>query len=135
MFAETFVFTAAVLLCLTAAASVWPFEQLPRTVSHARALTLIASGLFAAIVEETFFRGWLQPLFCEKMSPFAAVTAVNLIFAPLHLIAIPHPISLSVFFPGMAMGFMKERYGTIWPSILFHFIGNVWAVWYFPSPF
>lgn len=135
MIAETTAVTAVILAALTAAAVMWPFEQLPRSVGLGYALKLAASGLFAAVAEEIFFRGWLQPLFRKKMGPLAAVTAVNLIFAPLHLIATPHIISLAVFFPGMVMGLMKERYGTIWPSVIFHFLGNVWAIWYFPSPF
>lgn len=135
MLAETLFFTTVILLCLTAAAAVWPFEHLPRKVPLKRVLELAASGLFAAIAEEIFFRGWLQPLFRKKMGSLAAVTAVNLIFAPLHLIAIPHIISLAVFFPGIVMGLMKERYKTVWPSIVFHFLGNIWAIWYFPSPF
>lgn len=132
---ETLAVTIFVLLGLTVIAAIWPFEHLPRTMPAKRVAELALSGIFAAVAEELFFRGWLQPLFRKKMGPAAAVTAVNLIFAPLHLIAVPHIISLSVFFPGMIMGWMKERYGSIWPSMFFHSVGNIWAIWYFPLPF
>ena len=132
---ETLAVTILALLGLTMIAAIWPFEHLPRTIPSKRITELVLSGSFAAVTEEMFFRGWLQPLFRKKMGPAAAVTAVNLIFAPLHLIAVPHIISLSVFFPGMVMGWMKERYGSIWPSVFFHFAGNIWAIWYFPSSF
>lgn len=127
--------TTAVLAVLTAVALLWPFEELPKHRSLDMIIKLALSGLFAAVIEEYFFRGWLQPLFKERMPALYAIIVVNLIFAPLHLLAVCHPISLAVFFPGMIMGLLKENYGYIWSPILFHFLGNIWAIWFFPAPF
>ena len=132
---QTLVITSFVLLLLTAVALAWPWEDLPHRRPFGVALKLIISGLAAAVVEEIFFRGWMQPMLRRKYSVVVSIVAVNLVFAPLHLIAAPYLISLLTFFPGLIMGWLRERYGNILPSIIFHFLGNVWAIWFFPSPF
>ncbi len=131
---ETLAVTAAVLAVLTIVALAWPWEELPRQRSLRSVLELAASGLAAAVIEETFFRGWLQPVFAKKLGPYGAVVAVNLIFAPIHLIAAPYWISLCTFFPGLVMGWLKHRLYCLLPPALFHFLGNIWAIWFFPSP-
>ncbi len=132
---QTLVITAFVLLLLTVVALAWPWDDLPHSRSFGVALKLIISGLAAAVAEEVFFRGWMQPMLRRRYSAIVSIVAVNLVFAPLHLIAAPFLISLLTFFPGLIMGWLRERYGNILPSIIFHFLGNVWAVWFFPSPF
>lgn len=132
---ETLTVTAFVLLILTPVALFWPWDSLPHKREFSFALKLIASGLAAAVIEETFFRGWLQTVLRKRFSAFWAVVLVNCFFAPMHLIAAPYIISLATFFPGLIMGALKERYNNVVPGMIFHFLGNVWAVWFFPSPF
>ena len=133
--AQTLIITAFTLSMLTAVALVWPWEDLPHRRPFDMVLKLIISGLAAAVAEEIFFRGWMQPMLRKRYSATVSIVAVNLVFAPLHLIAAPYFISLLTFFPGLIMGWLRERYGNILPSIIFHFLGNVWAIWFFPSPF
>jgi membrane protease YdiL (CAAX protease family) len=132
---HTLLITAFVLILLTPVALLWPWDTLPHHRSLTAVLNMIASGLAAAIIEETFFRGWLQTMLRKKMSAVIAICIVNLIFAPIHLIASPSLISLATFFPGLIMGALKERYNNVLPSIMFHFLGNIWAIWFFPAPF
>ena len=132
---QTLVITAFTLLLLTAVALVWPWDDLPHRRPFDIVLKLLISGLAAAVAEEIFFRGWMQPMLRKRYSAAVSIVAVNLVFAPLHLIAAPYFISLLTFFPGLIMGWLRERYGNILPSIIFHFLGNVWAIWFFPSPF
>jgi hypothetical protein len=133
--AQTLIITAFTLSMLTAVALVWPWDDLPHRRPFDMVLKLIISGLAAAVAEEIFFRGWMQPMLRKRYSATVSIVAVNLVFAPLHLIAAPYFISLLTFFPGLIMGWLRERYGNILPSIIFHFLGNVWAIWFFPSPF
>ncbi len=133
--AQTLIITAFTLSMLTAVALVWPWDDLPHRRPFDLVLKLIISGLAAALAEEIFFRGWMQPMLRKRYSATVSIVAVNLVFAPLHLIAAPYFISLLTFFPGLIMGWLRERYGNILPSIIFHFLGNVWAIWFFPSPF
>ena len=132
---QTLVITAFTLLLLTAVALVWPWDDLPHRRPFDIVLKLMISGFAAAVAEEIFFRGWMQPMLRKRYSAAVSIVAVNLVFAPLHLIAAPYFISLLTFFPGLIMGWLRERYGNILPSMIFHFLGNVWAIWFFPSPF
>ena len=132
---QTLVITAFTLLLLTAVALVWPWDDLPHRRPFDIVLKLMISGFAAAVAEEIFFRGWMQPALRRRYSAAVSIVAVNLVFAPLHLIAAPYLISLLTFFPGLIMGWLRERYGNILPSMIFHFLGNVWAIWFFPSPF
>ena len=133
--AQTLIITAFTLSMLTAVALVWPWDDLPHRRPFDIVLKLLISGLAAAVAEEIFFRGWMQPMLRKRYSATVSIVAVNLVFAPLHLIAAPYFISLLTFFPGLIMGWLRERYGNILPSIIFHFLGNVWSIWFFPSPF
>ncbi len=133
--AQTLIITVFTLSMLTAFALVWPWEDLPHRRPFDLVLKLVISGLAAAVAEEIFFRGWMQPMLRKRYSAAVSIVAVNLVFAPLHLIAAPYFISLLTFFPGLIMGWLRERYGNILPPMIFHFLGNVWAIWFFPSPF
>ena len=133
--AQTLIITAFTLSMLTAVALVWPWDDLPHRRPFDLVLKLLISGLAAAVAEEIFFRGWMQPMLRKRYSATVSIVAVNLVFAPLHLIAAPYFISLLTFFPGLIMGWLRERYGNILPPMIFHFLGNVWAIWFFPSPF
>ena len=129
---QTLFVSAAVLLLLTPVALMWPWDSLPHRRTLYEALNLPAAGLAAAVIEETFFRGWLQTIIKKYLPVSAAVLLTNMIFAPIHLIAAPNIISLTTFFPGVIMSILRERYGNILPSVIFHFVGNIWAIWFFP---
>ena len=129
---QTLFVSAAVLLLQTPVALMWPWDTLPHKRNLSEILNMAAAGLAAAIIEETFFRGWLQTMIKKYFSAPTAVIVTNMIFAPIHLIAAPNIISLTTFFPGVIMSILKERYGNILPSVIFHFLGNIWAIWFFP---
>lgn len=131
---QTLLVSAIILALLTPAALWWPWDELPHRRGALVVFKMLGSGLAAAIIEETFFRGWVQPMFRKVMPAAAAIVLTNCIFAPIHLIAIPNPISLTVFFPGLVMGTLREKYGNVLPGMIFHFIGNIWAIWFFPAP-
>jgi membrane protease YdiL (CAAX protease family) len=132
---QTFALTLAVLAALTPLALLWPWDRLPHKQNINTVLNLLSSGLAAAVIEETFFRGWVHPVLRKKLSPIAAIFITNLIFAPAHLFAAPYFLSLLTFFPGLIMSWLREKYGNVFPSILFHFLGNVWSIWFFPAHF
>ena len=94
---QTLVITAFTLLLLTAVALVWPWDDLPHRRSFDIVLKLMISGFAAAVAEEIFFRGWMQPALRRRYSAAVSIVAVNLVFAPLHLIAAPYLISLLTF--------------------------------------
>jgi membrane protease YdiL (CAAX protease family) len=90
--------------------------------------------LMVALPEELFYRGYLQTrlsqrfrrpvmLFGGDVGPAVMVTSA--IFALGHLIAIPAPGRLAVFFPSILFGWLRSRTGTIWPSVVLHALSNV----------
>lgn len=130
--AECLLVTLTVLLPLTIISLRWPLEDLPRASSFGRSIDLLAAGLAAAIIEEAFFRGWIQPLFRKKFSAFWSIFFTSAIFACSHIFVARTPFLIAVFFPGFVMGSLRERHGNISTSTLFHFMGNVWAIWFAP---
>ena len=129
---ECLLVTAVVLLPLTVLSIHWPVEDLPRHSAHLRTLNLAASGLAAAVIEEIFFRGWVQPLFRKKFSALLSVVFTGVLFAFAHIFVAQTPFLFAVFFPGCVMGFLRERHGNIATSTIFHGLGNLWAIWFAP---
>jgi membrane protease YdiL (CAAX protease family) len=131
-FLECLAVTAAVLAPLTVISLNWPAENLPRYSAAMRTLDLAASGLAAAVIEEIFFRGWVQPLFRKRLSVFFSVVFTSAIFASAHIFVAQTPFLFAVFFPGCIMGFLRERHGNIATPTIFHGMGNLWAIWFAP---
>lgn len=128
----TLLLTCAVLVLLTPAALLWPGVSLPFRRSGTEIFNMFCAGLAAAVIEETFFRGFLQTIFKRRFNLFFAVICVNVLFAASHLVAVRNFWLLATFFPGLVMSFLREKYGNVLPGIVFHFLGNIWAIWFFP---
>ena len=58
----------------------------------------------------------------------------TLCFALSHLIVLTGWLRVATFFPGLIMGLLRYRNGSVLPSILYHALCNVWAVWWAPIP-
>lgn len=129
---ETGLSLVVTLLPLTAIALRWPGLALPRSPSLRVAAAQIVAGFVAAVIEETFFRGWVQTLLSRHLRPSLAIVVTSCLFALSHRIVRPEPIFLATFFPGLIMGLLRHRHGSVAPSVLYHGLGNVWAVWFFP---
>jgi membrane protease YdiL (CAAX protease family) len=127
--------TFLILIPLTLVSLNWPGEDLPRRVVWTRALRMAADGVGAALVEEIFFRGWLQPMLRKKFRASAAVILTSAVFAAAHVFVAQASFMIAVFFMGCVMCSLRERHGDIAASTLFHAAGNIWAIWFVPSNF
>ena len=132
---ECVIVTVAVLAALTVISMNWPGENLPRRVSFSRAAWWAANGVSAAIIEEVFFRGWVQPLFRKKLGAIASVVITSVMFAFAHVFVARAFFIFAVFFPGCIMGALRERHGNISTPTLFHAVANLWAIWFIPLNF
>lgn len=129
---ECLIVTVAVLLPLTAIAINWPLERLPRQSGLWRTLDIGAAGLAAAIIEEIFFRGWVQPLFRKRFGALISISLTSALFALAHIFVAQTAFLFAVFFPGFIMGLLRERHGNISTSTIFHGLCNIWAIWFAP---
>jgi len=92
---------------------------------------IIVQLFFISIPEEVFFRGYLQ----EKLgNNLKSVLVVSFMFALGHFFTICllgkfHGLvcaqNFLTFFPSIVMGYLYLKTGTLWSSIIFHFLSNI----------
>jgi len=89
---------------------------------------LAAVGVMAlapAVCEESVFRGLLLSSFRGKVPGWLAVLVTAVLFGLFHLSVFRF---LGTFALGLVMALMVWRSGSIWPSVLFHFLNNATAL-------
>lgn len=83
--------------------------------------TLLAAVIVAPICEEIFFRGFVLPGFCRGMPVGWAIVLSSLLFAVAH--ADPGSFAVLLII-GLALGILRWRTRSIWPSIVLHMLNN-----------
>ena len=125
------------LVPLTFVSLHWPYEWGGRGFKHPslwQAIDQLGGGISAAFIEETFFRGWLQTILIRKTGIYIGIFLATLLFALSHLIVLTGWLRVATFFPGLVMAVLRLRGGSVMPSIIYHAVCNVWAVWFAPVP-
>ncbi|HVZ87249.1 MAG TPA: CPBP family intramembrane glutamic endopeptidase [Polyangia bacterium] len=98
------------------------------------ALLALSQLVVVAIPEELFFRGYLmerlEKVWPPTVSLFGAKVGLALVvssalFALGHLLVIPNPQRLAVFFPALVFGWMRARTGSIAAGATFHALCNI----------
>ncbi len=88
----------------------------------------LALTAFQSAAEESYFRGWLQPVLCAGWGPWLGLLAASALFAGLHVIASGHahsPIALiNLLLAGMLFGLLALRSGGLVASAAAHFAWN-----------
>jgi uncharacterized protein len=89
-----------------------------------------------ALPEEAFFRGYLMTALDRAWPPRWRILGATLgpawivsaaIFAVGHMLTIPHPSRLAVFFPALVFGWLRRRTGGVGAPVVFHAACNVFA--------
>jgi hypothetical protein len=88
-------------------------------------LNLLVIALIPAIGEEMTFRGVLQQGLARKMNPHIAIVISAAIFSFIHFQFFGF---LPRMFLGLLLGYMFYITGSLWTSILMHFVNNATAV-------
>ncbi len=92
--------------------------------------------LVIALPEESFYRGYLQSRFDEVWPPRWRVLgapigpglfAASAVFALSHIVTVPLPTRLAVFFPALLFGWLRARTRGVGASVLFHAFCNVYS--------
>lgn len=95
---------------------------------------LLIHLVLIAFPEELFYRGYvqtrLQELWPARWSFLGgkwgwAVIVTSVIFALGHLVTIPNPARLAVFFPSLLFGWVRNRTDSIYPAVVLHALANV----------
>jgi membrane protease YdiL (CAAX protease family) len=90
--------------------------------------------LLVALPEELFYRGYLQTrlsrVFRSRWTVLGgdvgpSVLLTSAVFALGHLVAIPSPTRLAVFFPSLLFGWLRSKTGSVLPSIILHAASNL----------
>jgi hypothetical protein len=93
-------------------------------------MLIVTFCVFPAVCEEVAFRGLLQHWLSTAIKPMHALLVASAIFAGLHFTSISFPI---LFLAGLLLGWVRMRTGSLYPSILIHFLHNFVVVTIFPS--
>lgn len=134
---EVIIALLVTLIPLTFVSLHWPYEWGGRGFKHPslwQAIDNLGGGIAAAFIEETFFRGWLQTILIRKTGIYFGIFLATLLFALSHLIVLTGWLRVATFFPGLVMAVLRHRGGSVMPSIIYHAVCNVWAVWFAPVP-
>ena len=99
---------------------------------------ILVGVIFAPIVEELFFRGFLFQGFRQKYGWVNGAFLSSAIFGVAHL----DPVALiPTFILGFLLAYMYHRSNTVWPSIILHVLVNAmglfaaYAATQMPNPF
>lgn len=81
-----------------------------------------------AVTEEVAFRGLLQHWLQVALSPCRALLIASALFAAMHFTTISAPYLLLV---GLLLGWAKWKTGSLYPSMLIHFLHNYFVLEHF----
>lgn len=108
------------------AAAVAPGEVTPSGVLF----MLAGAGILAPLGEEMVFRGLLYPWLKGRFGVPAAIIASGVLFGLFHV----HPdLAVRAMALGIALGFIRERAGSLWPCVAAHAVNNSLAVLVFQA--
>jgi sodium transport system permease protein len=88
-------------------------------------VALLAMAVLPAVCEEIMFRGVVLRAFAGAWPPWAAVAASAALFSAYH---INLPQALPTFTLGLALGALALRSGSVYPTMIAHFVNNVFPV-------
>lgn len=95
-------------------------------------LALFSTLIFAPLIEEYLFRGLLQNFFKKYLSCPKAIICSSLIFAVFHFAPGQKAANLTIvsclFLFSLALGFLYEKYKTLWVPIVLHATFNFLSI-------
>lgn len=86
---------------------------------------IIAIGVFPAMLEELASRGFVMGALKERFNPIPVIILSSMFFGLWHGNLVQIPFAFCV---GISLGFAYYYTGSIWPSIIAHFLNNTISV-------
>jgi uncharacterized protein len=128
-FAMGFAGLAAALAIAGLAGAAHPAPDAPLT-DWAAAPGVLIAGLLVLLqcwAEEALFRGWLQPVLCERWGVWSGLAVTTILFGLAHSVRTPSPIAVvNATLAGLMFGLLALRSGGLAAPIAAHFSYN-WA--------
>jgi membrane protease YdiL (CAAX protease family) len=90
-------------------------------VSTGPALAMVALAIAPGFAEELFFRGLMQTRLQGALGSWPAIVVASAAFGALHLDAVQGTVAFAV---GLWLGWVTQRYGSLWPAIAAHVVNN-----------
>jgi membrane protease YdiL (CAAX protease family) len=90
-------------------------------VSTGPALAMVALAVVPGFAEELFFRGLMQTRLANALGPWPAIVVASAAFGALHLDPVQGTVAFVV---GMWLGWVTQRYESLWPAIAAHVVNN-----------
>ena len=120
----------------------WPAKQVYHQPSHyspefdllsgstlERTLAFLSVALLVPLAEELLFRGWLfKALMLTRGGLWLALPLSTGLFVQTHNFASPGPV-LIITLLGLALGWLRWKFGNIWPCLLAHCLYNALILW------
>lgn len=97
-----------------------PFQKL-RESGVTNGTLIVTFCIFPAILEEIAYRGLVQHWLQLTLANWKALVVASFLFAATHLSILSLPY---LFLVGMLLGWVKLRTGSLYPSMLIHFLHN-----------
>ncbi|MGR3616237.1 MAG: lysostaphin resistance A-like protein [Paracoccaceae bacterium] len=96
-------------------------------------LFFVANLLQTCLVEEAFFRGYVQRALNDRVGPLMAVLFTSVLFGLTHL---GDGISLAIYagLLGLGCGFVFALTGRLWAAVALHFVFNAGHLVFFTYP-
>lgn len=85
----------------------------------------IVGAIFAPLVEEIFFRGFLFQGFRARYGWVPSMLLSSAIFAAAHLQLV---VLIPTFILGCLLAYMYQRSNSLWPGIILHFLVNAFGL-------
>lgn len=85
----------------------------------------LVGAVFAPIVEEIFFRGFLFQGFRQNYGWITAMILSSVIFAAAHLDLVA---LIPTFILGCVLAYMYHRSNSVWPGVILHFLVNAFGL-------
>ncbi len=93
-----------------------------------RAMLILMFCVLPAVTEEIGFRGLVQHWLQVAIKPWHAIFVASALFAAVHFSLLSFPYLFGV---GVLLGWVKYRTGSLYPSMLIHFVHNLIVIEYF----
>jgi len=88
---------------------------------------ILTAVILAPLTEDTIFRGYVVEMLKERMKNWVTIILGTLIFALVHLQFFGPGLTVYMLIWSILTCFLYVKFDSIYPSLIFHALNNIWA--------